>query len=200
MKKVLVFIGIVFFISFLTSCGGKKVNEEDDVTYNPALIAKDNLKAYKKAAKIARKQMRDLEKAEGKTFDYIDTAEVLGFRDDLSDRQKKNDEPEPVAKKDTCCPSIVQNFFNASPPPPAKTKTKRKPSGGKTQKKPDCPDCPDNVKPVTPAPANCGDKKIYVNGEEYQEYHGPEAPASAPGIAKPGYHWNPKDSMWYKKN
>ncbi|MFO0743905.1 MAG: hypothetical protein U0469_02550 [Candidatus Paceibacterota bacterium] len=106
--------------------------------------------------------------------------------------EKKNDEP---AVKDTCCPQVVVVVVPQQPCP-----TPAKKGGHKKGIKPPCPTCPPTVTPVKPPCATCGTGKVlYLNGEEYREYHGEEAPASAPGVAKPGYYFNATDSMWYKK-
>ena len=91
MKK-LNFVLLVIIIVSLVSCNSKKT-EEDDPAFNPAIAGKANLVEYKKNAKLARKQMRDLISQEQKVGIYIDTAETLNFKDDQDDgRQKKNNQ------------------------------------------------------------------------------------------------------------
>lgn len=164
MKKNIFILAIVAVSVFFVSCNNNKSSDEDDVNYNPALVAKDNLKAYKKAAKLARKQMRDLENQENRVWDYIDTAQNLADKEE--EPQKKT---ELIEKKDTCCPAVIQNFFlnekktekPATPPKagkpgkPAPPKTTPAPEKVKEEKaekvekvvenrKDDCPACENN--------------------------------------------------------
>jgi ribosomal protein S27AE len=160
MKKSLFFLVVSIFFISLVSCNNNKSSDEDeDMNYNPALVARDNLKAYKKAAKLARKQMRDLESQEERTWNYIDTAQTLVDKEEES--QKKT---ELIEKKDTCCPSIIQNFFlnekktekpvtppktgkpgkpvqPKTPPAPKKMKEEKKVEKVVENKKDDCPTC-----------------------------------------------------------
>ncbi len=136
MKNLFFLMVSVLFFS-LVSCNKNKSSDEDDVNYNPALIAKDNLKAYKKAAKLARRQMRDLELQEERTWNYIDTAQNLADKEE--EGQKKT---ELIEKKDTCCPSVIQNFFlnekkTEKPATPPKAGKPGKPAPTKTTPTPE---------------------------------------------------------------
>jgi hypothetical protein len=108
--------------------------------------------------------------------------------------EKKHDQP---VVRDTCC-SKTPVVVVVMPQPCSQTVPAPRGGGQKKVKKP-CPPCPPAVTPKPPC-TTCGTgATLYLNGEEYKEYHGAEAPASAPGVAKPGYYFNPLDSMWYKK-
>ena len=177
------FVILVAGIVFLTSCSSSKEEKPKNSTDQYFSDQMDRIADQKAAIKneyrlrMERKKLQDMWEA------YSD--EPLP--------QKKNDESAVNEKKDNCCPSLVVVVVPQQPcPAPVKR-------GSGIKKPKPCP-CPPTVTPKPPC-TTCGTGKIlYLNGEEYREYHGEEAPASAPGIAKPGYYFNPLDSMWYKKN
>ena len=201
MKKLFSILIAGIVLSFvMSSCNNKT---EDDPGYNPILDSKAHSIAARKAAKIARRQMRDLEAEESIQRDYLDTAETLSFKDDI-DRQKKNDEP--AVKKDTCCPPVVVVVVPDYYPAPAPAK---RGSGIKTPRKHDCPTYPGpkkECKTCNPCPTP---RTIFIDGEQYTEYTGwdpvkkrlrpqDEQPVDANGQPKTGFLF--KDSAWWQKN
>lgn len=182
MKKVLFALIAGIVVSFsMPSCSSEKPKTSTDQYMDQQM---DEIADQKAAIKNEYKLRMERKKLQDMWERYSDCDAVP---------EKKNDEP---AVKDTCCPAVVVVVVPQQPCPPVPHRS----GGHKKGIKNPCPPCPPAVTPVKPPCTTCGTgKTVYVNGEEYKEYHGEEAPASAPGVAKPGYYFNPLDSMWYKK-
>lgn len=58
---------------------------------------------------------------------------------------------------------------------------------------------PGGLSPFPSKTAGSSSGDIIVNGVTYVPYSGMEAPASAPGVAKPGFYRDPNTQKWYKK-
>lgn len=186
MKKLFVILmaGIVFF----TSCSSDKKEEKPKTSTDQYFDQQmDEITDQKVAIKNEYKLRMERKKLQTMWESYSDC-------DAAAEPKKKTEDGEDCSN---CGPQQIVIIDNSNCNKTSSTKK----WGGIKKPKPPCPPCPPKVGPVKPPCSTCGtDKTVYVNGEEYKEYHGEEAPASAPGVAKPGYYFNPLDSMWYKKN